>query len=135
MCELQQGTTFELETDDLTFGVISCSRFSAPIPVIDDTDLADANSRAKCAGKLADPQLITLVCRSIGEDAYPTKGLYQDLTITHALNPSGTLPEILDGEGFVVDVRTPDFGSDTENRKTIEIDWQYRTVPTRTEAS
>lgn len=135
MCELQQGTTFELDDDDLTFGVISCSRFSAPIPVIDDTDLETEDSRQKCAGQLADPQMITLVCRSLGREAYPTRGLYQDLTITHALNDGDSAPEILDGEGFVVDVRTPEFSSDTEDRKTIEIDWQYRAVPTRTEST
>lgn len=137
MCELQQGVTVALDEDDLTVGILSISRFSAPIPVIDDTDLADTNSRRKCAGKLADPQMMTIVCRSIGEDIYPTRGLLQDLTITHALNPGAATPEILDGEGFVVDVRTPDHNADSEARKTIEIDWQFNgnPLPTRTVAS
>jgi hypothetical protein len=137
MCELQQGATLAFSVSGALYQVLNIARFSAPIPVIDDTDLADTVSRKKCAGKLQDPQMFTITARNIGTQARPSKGVVQDLTVTHPLAAGRTTPEILDGSGFVVDVRTPEFSSDSEARQTIEIDWQFDgdPMPTRTLAA
>jgi hypothetical protein len=134
MCELQQGATLAFSVSGSLFQILNIARFSAPIPVIDDTDVADTVSRKKCPGKLQDPQMFTITARNIGTQARPAKGVVQDLTITHPLAPGMATPEILDGSGFVVDVRTPEFGADSEARQTIEIDWQFDgdPMPTRT---
>jgi hypothetical protein len=136
MCELQQGATLVF-SEDGAFEVISIPRFGAPIPVIDDADLDDTGFRVKCPGSLADPQVMSgIVCRSIGTADRPTRGLNQTCTITHGDVPGNATPESFAGSGFVVDFREPEFTSDTEGRKTIEIDWQYDGVtgPARTKA-
>lgn len=137
MCELQQGTQVVFSVDG-TYEVVSVPRFSAPIPVIDDTDLADTSARPKCAGQLQDPQLMSgIVLKSIGTADRPTKRITQTLTITHAIVPGNATAEIFAGAGFIVDVREPEFSSDSENRKTIEVDWQYdgNPMPARTKAT
>lgn len=137
MCELQQGATATLSDDSGLLGVINIGRFGAPIPVIDDTDLSSTASdgRKKCPGLLRDPQMFTITMRAVGEDEYPTVGLIQDLTIVRPIPPGFTgTGDTLDGEGFVVDVRTPEHQSDSEGRQTIEVDWQYSQLPTREEA-
>jgi hypothetical protein len=139
VCELQQGAEVSFSEDEGTWEVISVPRFSAPIPVIDDADLLSEGYRPKCPGALGDPQLMTgIVIRSIGTAEYPTKGLIQDMTITHGLVPGNAGRESYTGSGFIVDVRTPEFNSDTEGRKTIEVDWQFdgkETPPARTLAT
>lgn len=134
MCELQQGATLNFSVSGSTYEVISFGRFSAPIPVIDDTHLGSTASRRKCAGKLADPQMFTIVARNIGTQARPVRGTTQTLTITRPLAAGMATPEILAGTGFIVDVREPEHSSDTEDRQTIEIDWQYdgNPLPSRT---
>ena len=138
MCELQQGATLGFSVSTGTWEVISIPRFGAPIPVIDDTDLQDTGNRKKCPGVLSDPQLMSgIVIRSIGTQTRPAKGTLQTATITHGLVPGNATAEIFAGTGFIVDVREPDFTSDTEGRKTFEIDWQFdgKTGPTRTLAT
>lgn len=134
MCELQQGATLGFSVSGSLYQILNIARFGAPIPVIDDTDVSRTTSRKKCPGKLQDPQMLTITARNIGTQARPVKGLVQDLTVTHPLAAGRTTPEILAGSGFVVDVRTPEFGSDSEARQTIEIDWQFNgdPLPTRT---
>lgn len=135
MCEMQQGVQITLSVSAGTYDVISIPRYGAPIPVIDDTHLGSADSRVKCPGKLPDPQLMSgITLRSIGTVARPAKGTVQTLTITHALMAGFASAEIFAGTGFIVDVREPEFSSDTEARKTYEIDWQFdgKTPPART---
>jgi hypothetical protein len=136
MCELQQGITAVFSVSGALSGLLNVPRFSAPIPVIDDTDVSDTLSRKKCPGALRDPQIMTLTIRNLGTAAYPAIGVIQDLTLTYPLYDHAT-PEIIDGPGFVVDVRSPEFGSDSEGRQTVEIDWQYNgdPLPTRTLAT
>ena len=137
MCELQQGAEITLSVDGGTWEIVSIPRYSEPIPVIDDSDLGTTGQREKCPGVLGDPQLMTgFVLRSVGTALYPTKGTVQTLTITHATVGTNTGRESFAGTGFVVDIRTPEFTSDTEARKTIEFDWQFdgKTGPTRTRA-
>lgn len=134
MCELQQGVQLVFSISG-TFEVVSIPRYSAPIPVIDDTDLGSTDGREKCAGQLEDPQLMSgIVLKSIGTETRPTKGATETLTITHGLLPGDATAEIFAGPGFIVDVREPEFSSDTEGRKTIEVDWQFngKDLPTRT---
>lgn len=137
MCELQQGVTVLFSVSGGTMEVLSIDSFSAPIPVIDNTDVASTNSRKKKPGQLQDPQQFKITCRNIGHKAKPAKGVVQDLTITHPLQPGKATPEILDGSGFVVDVTTPSFSSDSEARQTYDIIWQYDgdPFPTRTMAA
>jgi hypothetical protein len=137
MCELQQGVSLAFSVSGSLYEVLNVARFSAPIPVIDDTDVGDTASRKKCPGKLQDPQMVTITARNIGTQARPAKGVVQDLTITHPLAAGMSTPEILDGSGFVVDVRSAEFASDTEAIQTIEFDWQFdgKTGPARTLAS
>lgn len=136
MCELQQGVQAVFSLSG-TFEVTNITRYSAPIPVIDDTDLATTSGREKCAGQLQDPQMITLTAKSIGTVARPAKGTVQTLTITSAIVPGNATADIFAGPGFVVDVKEPEYGSDTEARKTIEIDWQFdgKSLPSRTLAT
>jgi hypothetical protein len=137
MCELQQGVTVSFSVSGSTMEVLSIDPFSAPIPVIDNTDVASTVSRKKWAGQLQDPQQFKITCRNVGHKTKPAKGVTQTLTITHPLFPGKTTPEILDGSGFVVDVTTPSFSSDTEARQTYDIIWQYNgnPFPTRTAAT
>jgi len=135
MCELMQGMTLTFSVSGSSFEVVSVPRFSAPIPVIDDVDLETEDYREKCPGQLADPQLMSgIVIKSIGTQARPAKGTVQTLTITHGDVVGNATPESFAGTGFIVDVREPEFTSDTEGRKTIEIDWQFdgKTGPART---
>lgn len=136
MCELQQGVQAVFTTSG-TYEITNITRYGAPIPIIDDTDLATTGGREKCAGQLEDPQMITLTAKSIGTVARPAKKTVQTLTITHATVPGNATAEIFAGPGFVVDVREPEFSSDTEGRKTIEIDWQFngKSLPARTLAT
>lgn len=137
MCELQQGVVVAFSVSGSTMEVLSVDPFSAPIPVIDDTDVSSTNSRRKCPGKLRDPQQFKITCRNIGNKTKPAVGVVQDLTITHPLSPGQATPEILDGSGFVVDTTTPGFNSDSENRQTYDIIWQFdgKPFPTRTAAT
>lgn len=135
MCEMQQGVQISFSVSTGTYDVISIPRYGAPIPVIDDTHLGSTTSRVKCPGKLPDPQLMSgIVIRSVGTAARPAKGTVQTLTITHGLLAGHATPESFAGTGFVVDVREPEFSSDTEAGKTYEIDWQFdgKTGPART---
>jgi hypothetical protein len=136
MCELQQGAEAVLSISG-TYEVTNITRYSAPIPVIDDTTLASEDGREKCAGQLEDPQMITITAKSIGTVARPAKGVVQTLTITSALVPGNATADIFAGPGFVVDVKEPEYGSDTEARKTFEIDWQFdgKSLPARTLAT
>ena len=137
MCELQQGVTLNFSTSGNTMEVLSVDPFNAPIPVIDNTDVSTTVSRKKWPGQLRDPQSFKILCRNIGHKAKPAVGVVQTLTITHPLQPGKITPEIHDGSGFVVDVSTPSFSSDSENRQTYEIIWQYNgnPFPTRTAAA
>lgn len=136
MAEKQQGATFAFGTDAGTWKYVNIGRYSEPIPVIDDTDLSTTNRRTKIPGELGDPQMMTLVLQSDGDQAWPTKKLVQTGTITA---PTGayTTAEKWAGTGFVVDVRTPEYASDTEGIQTIEVDWQFdgKTGPARTLAT
>lgn len=138
MCELQQGAELTFSVDSASYEVVSIPRYSEPIPVIDDTDLEDTGQREKCPGALGDPQLMSgIVLRSIGTQAYPTKGTLQTMTVTHGLVAGNATRESWAASGFVVDVRTPEFTSDTEGRKLIEVDFQPdgKTGPARTLAT
>lgn len=135
MCELQQGVTINFSVSGNTMEPVNVGSFSAPIAVIDDTALSDTTSRKKWAGQLPDPKPFKITCRNVGSKTKPARGVTQTLTITHPLPPGKTTPEILSGTGFVVDVTTPDFGSDSEGRQTYEIEWQFDTMPTRTAAA
>jgi hypothetical protein len=137
MCELQQGVTANFSVSGNTMEILSIGAFGAPIPVIDNTDVSSTISRRKWPGQLRDAQQFTIRCRNIGHKTKPAVGVVQTLTITHPLFPGKTTPEILDGSGFVVDVTTPEFNSDSENRQTYDIIWQYNgsPFPTRTAAT
>lgn len=136
MAEKQQGASFALGTDAGTWKVLSISRYSEPIPVIDDTDLSTTNRRTKTPGELGDPQMVTLVVQSDGDQAWPTKKLVQTGTITSPLG-TYTTAEKWAGTGFITDIRTPEYASDTENIQTLEFDWQFdgKTGPARTLAT
>jgi len=113
--------------------MLSIGRFSSPIPIIDDTHLATTGDREKCPGELGDPQMITVTAQNDGNQAYPTKGQVQTITITHPLGAYSTA-EKLAGTAFVVDIRTPEFQSGTEGIQTVEFDIQFdgKTGPART---
>lgn len=135
MAVKQQGASFTFGTDGGSWKYINIGRFSSPIPVIDDTDLSTEDDRTKLPGDLGDPQMVTLVLQNIPTADLPTKGLVQTGTILGPL--TGMTGESWAGTGFVVDVRTPEYGSDTEAIQTIEVDWQFdgRTGPARTKDS
>lgn len=135
MAVKQQGASFTFGTDGGTWKYINIGRLSAPIPVIDDTDLSTEDDRTKIPGDLADNQIVTLVLQNIPTADHPTKGLVQTGTILGPL--TGLNGESWAGTGFVVDVRTPEYASDTEAIQTIEVDWQFdgRTGPARTKDS
>lgn len=135
----QQGATFTFSVSGGTWEFVNIGRYSEPIPVIDDTHLGTTNRRTKMPGDLGDPQMLTLVLQAKpGASAMPAKGVLQTGTITGSkvTLPGGTA-ENWAGTGFVVDVRTPEFASDTEAIQTIEIDWQFdgKTGPARTAGS
>lgn len=137
MCELQQGAQIAFSTDGAPYEFLGISRYSAPIPVIDDADLEADEGRKKCPGELEDPQIVTLTLRNIGTQIRPTKGLVQTLTRTNKLVAGGTTPEIFAGTGFIVDIREPEFSSDSEDRQILEVDWQFdaNPLPVRTLAT
>lgn len=127
MAVKQQGATFVFGTDGGTWAYVNIGRLSSPIPVIDDTDLSTEDERTKIPGDLGDAQMVTLVLQNKPAANLPTRGLVQTGTIT---GPSG---EDWAGTGFVVDIRSPEFASDTEAIQTIEVDWQFdgKTGPAR----
>lgn len=133
MCEKQQGASIVFGTSGGSWNVINIGRFSAPIPVLDDTHLGSTGFRKKCPGELADPQLLTITAQNDGNQAYPVKGQVQTITINHPLGPYSTA-ERLAGTAFVVDIRTPEFQSDSEAIQTVEMDIQFdgKTGPART---
>jgi hypothetical protein len=138
MAAKQQGASFVFGTDGGSWKFINIGRLSAPIPVIDDTDLSTVGDRTKIPGDLADNQMITLVLQGIpSASSIPTKGLVQTGTLNGTKATALGTPENWAGTGFVVDVRTPEFASDTEAIQTIEVDWMFdgRTGPARTAAS
>ncbi len=130
----QQGASFTFSVSGGTWEYLNIGRLSAPIPVIDDTHLGTTVHRAKLPGDLSDPQIVTLVLQGKPGATWPAKGVLQTGTITGSKATSGGTAENWAGTGFVVDVRSPEFASDTENIQTIEVDWQYdgRTGPART---
>ena len=136
MCQKQQGATFVFGTSVGAWKIVSIGRYAEPIPVLDDSHLTTTVRRTKCPGTLGDPQMLTLVMQAASDIAFPAKGLLQTGTITAPLS-GFTTAETLAGTGFVVDVRTPEFASDTEAIQTIEMDWQFdgKTGPARTLAS
>jgi len=136
MGEKQQGASVTFGTSAGTWGFLNIGRFSAPIPVIDDTHLGTTARRQAIAGDLEDPQMVTLTLMNKGNQAYPLRGLVQTITITNPIG-SYTVSEKLIGSGFVVDVRTSEFQSNSEGLQTIEIDIKFNGVtgPARTIAS
>ena len=135
MAEKQQGATFSFGTDGGSWNYLNIPRYSEPIPSIDDTHLGTTGKRTSTPGELGDPQMITLVLQNDGSASLPTKGLVQTGTITAPLGEWDEA-EKWAGTGFVVDVRSPEFGSDTEAIQTIEVDWKFdgKTGPARTAA-
>ena len=131
----QQGATFTFGSSGGTWQFMNIGRYSEPIPVLDDTHLGTTGKRTKLPGDLGDPGMITLVLQANPGATMPVIGLVQTGTITGSkvTLPGGTA-ENWAGTGFVVDVRSPEFGADTEAIQTIEMDWQYdgKTGPTRT---
>ena len=136
MCQKQQGALFIFGTSVGTWKIVSIGRYSEPIPVLDDSHLATTVRRTKCPGTLGDPQMLTIVVQADSDQAWPAKGLLQTGTIQSPAS-GFTNEEELAGTGFVVDVRSAEFASDTEAIQTIEFDWQFdgKTGPARTLAS
>ncbi len=136
MVAKQQGASFTFGSSGGTWKWVNIGRYSEPIPVIDTTDLSVTGKRKKEPGELGDPQMITLVLQNKPDATLPVKGLVQTGTITAPLS-GFTGAETWAGTGFVVDIRTPEFASDTEAIQTIEIDWQFNgiTGPARTAAT
>ena len=135
MAAKQQGASFTFSVSGGTWKFINIGRYSEPIPVLDDTDLSTTTRRTKMPGDLGDPQMVTLVLHgSPGASSIPAKGVLQTGTITGTKVTGGGTAENWAGTGFVVDVRTPEFASDSEAIQTIEIDWQFdgKTGPART---
>ena len=132
----QQGASFTFGTSGGSWEYLNIGRYSEPIPVIDDTHLGTTSRRAKLPGDLGDPQVVTLVLQNKSGATLPTKGLVQTGTITSPLS-GFAVAEKWAGTGFVVDIRTPEFQSDSEGIQTIEVDWQFdgKTGPARTAAS
>jgi hypothetical protein len=137
MAVKQQGATFVFATDAGSWKFVNIGRYSAPIPVIDDSDLSTVGERTKLPGDLGDPQMMTLVLQNIPSATLPTKGLVQTGTLTGTKVTALGTAENWAGTGFIVDIRTPEYASDTENIQTIEVDWQFdgKTGPARTAAS
>ncbi|MGN6133388.1 MAG: hypothetical protein ACTHOU_02765 [Aureliella sp.] len=136
MAEKQQGASFTFGTSGGTWNYLNIPRYSEPIPVIDDTHLGTTGRRTNTPGELGSPQMITLLLQNQGDAVLPVKGLLQTGTITAPLGDFD-VAEKWAGTGYVVDIRSPEFGSDTEAIATIEIDWMFdgKTGPARTAAS
>lgn len=136
MCEKQQGASVVFGTDGGSFNFLNIGRLSAPIPVLDDTHLGVTGYREKCPGELQDAQPVTITMQNDGDADLPTVGLVQTITINSALGDWSTAEKWV-GTGFVTDIRTPEYGSDTEAIQTIEVDFIFdgKTGPARTAAT
>ena len=136
MGEKQQGATLVFGTSAGSWNVLSIGRYSAPIPVIDDTHLGTTSRRESIFGVLEDPQIFTVTVQNKGGTAYPVKGLVQTITLTSPLG-IWTTAEKLIGSGAVIDVKTSEFQSGTENIQTVEFDIKFdgKTGPARTLAA
>lgn len=136
MAVKQQGASLTLGTDGGSWKITNISRLSGPIPVIDDTDLSTTSRRTKIPGELADFQSVTVTAHGKPDATWPTKGLVQTITITGPLL-AFTTAEKWAGTAFITDIKTPEFGSDTEAIQTIEIDIMFdgKTGPARTAAA
>jgi hypothetical protein len=132
----QQGASLTFGTSSGTWSIISIARYGAPIPVIDDTHLGTTNRREKIFGSLEDPQPFTVTVQAKPTQAFPAKGLVQTITVTSPLN-GATAAETLIGTGAVIDVRTAEFNSGTEDIQTVEFEVQFdgKTGPARTLAT
>lgn len=132
----QQGASLTFGTSVGTWNILSIGRYSAPIPKIDDTHLGVTGVRESIPGTLEDPQSFTVTVQAKPDQAYPIKGLVQTITITSPLEGAATA-ETLIGTGFVMDVKTAEFQSGTEDIQTIEFDIQFdgKTGPARTLAT
>lgn len=136
MAEKQQGASITFGTDGGSYKFTQIGSYSEPIPVIDDTDLSTTGKRTKCFGELGDPQPFTCIVQSDSDAVELTKGLVQTITKT---SPAGAFDnaENWAGTGAIIDIATPEFGSDTEAIATRQITIQFdgKTGPTRTVAS
>jgi len=135
--DTQQGATIAFATDSTDHNIISIGRCGTPIPVLDKTHLGTTDFREKLAGELKDAQPVTVVAQADPAQAHPTIGTAQTITITSPLASGGSSAETLAGTGFVTDVRSQEFNSESEGIQTIEIDFIFDgdTGPTRTLAS
>lgn len=133
MAVKQQGASVTFSVTGGTWEFMNIGRYSEPIPVIDDTHLGTTTRRTKMPGDLGDPQMVTIVVQGKPTSTTIVKGVLQTITITGPLN-GGTAAEKWAGTGFIVDVRTPEYGADTEAIQTVEIDIQFdgKTGPART---
>lgn len=132
----QQGASVVFGSSGGTWEFTNIGRYSEPIPVIDDTHLGTTNRRTKIPGQLGDPQMVTLQLHNSPTASLPARGLVQTVTINGPLG-SFASAENWAGTAFVVDIRTPEFASDTEAIQIIEIDIQFdgKTGPARTAAA
>jgi len=132
----QQGASFVFGTDGGSWSFVNIGSYSEPIPVLDDTSLGTTGKRTKMPGDLGDPQSMTLRLQANVGVALPTKGLVQTGTIT---SPAGGFvhAETVAGTGFITDIKTAEFGSDSEGIQMIDIEWQFdgKTGPARTAAT
>lgn len=135
-CEKQQGATIAFGTDGGTYKFTQIGEYSEPIPVIDDTHLGTTGRRQKCPGQLGDPQPFTCMVQNDGDHAELTKGLVQTITITAPLGSYATA-EKWEGTGFITDISTPSFSSDSEGlaMRQITIQFDGKTGPARTLAT
>lgn len=132
----QQGASLTFGTSSGTWNILSIGRYSAPVPVIDDTHLGSTNRREKIFGSLEDPQSFPVTVQAKPTQAFPVRGLVQTITVTSPLNGASTA-ETLVGTGAVIDVRTAEFNSGTEDIQTVEFEIQFdgKTGPARTLAT
>lgn len=132
----QQGAGVVFGSSGGTWEFTNIGRYSEPIPVLDDTHLGTTNRRTKIPGQLKDPQMLTVQLHNSPTATLPVIGLVQTITINGPLGAFATA-ENWAGTGFVVDIRTPEFASDTEAIQIIEMDIQFdgKTGPARTAAT
>lgn len=135
MCEKQQGASITFGTDGGTYKFTQIGEYNEPIPVLDDSHLGTTGKRSKCPGDLGDPQQFTCILQNDGDHAELTK-VVQTITITSPLGGFSTA-ENWAGTGFIVNIGTPSFGSDTEAIATRQVTIQFdgKTGPTRTLAT
>lgn len=136
MAEKQQGAVISFGTDGGTYKATQIGSLSAPIPVLDETHLETTGDREKCPGDLADNEPVTVTIQSDGDHAELTKGLVQTITVTAPLG-SYTTAENWAGTGFITNITSPEFGSDTEAIATRQVTFVFdgKTGPTRTLAT